>query len=196
MSALASSRSISENNRRPSTTSGAKPRGPSTRVAPKDRPFSSGEVIPEDSASNAPPRRSVSDAQKVNGSIKASSERQTARVHLATRDNLQVRTRSPVKAASGDDAGEGSPRGRFPVHSRNRSGQGPAPVLRKRRKNLREFGESIPGHMVKVLISRFHSTMDTTGFPHRSYNSPLGNPHFCASPCLSDSRISGARTIA
>ena len=190
MSAFVSSGNVSENNRRPSTTSGAKPRAPSTRGAPKDRPFSSGEVIPEDSASNAPPRRSVSDAQKVNGRIKTGSERQTARVHLATRDNLQVRTRSPVKVLSGDDAEERSPREKIPVRPRGLPGQGPAPVLKKERKNLREFGGRISEHVVKVLISRNRSSMETPGFPRCSHNSSVGNPHLCASSCLSNSRIS------
>lgn len=139
MSTSANARNAAESSRRPSTTSGAKFRPPSSRVAGKERPFSSGEVIPEDSASNAPPRRSASEAHKANGSSRTVSERQTGRVHLATRDNLQFRTRSPVKAPSSDGAVEGDSKERFPARPSSRLAEGQAAAPKKEKKALREL---------------------------------------------------------
>ena len=98
MSTTANARNTAENSRRPSATSDAKSKAPSSRLGAT----SSAEVIPEDSASNGPRRRDASGAQKMNGSTTTYGERQTGRVHLATRENLQVRTRSPVKLPVGD----------------------------------------------------------------------------------------------
>ena len=99
MSSSANARNGTETSRRPvTTTTTAKLRVPSSRVMGKDRSLSSSEVIPEDSASNGPHRRSASGTSKVNGgSGRAFEGRQTERVHLATRDNVQIRTRSPVR---------------------------------------------------------------------------------------------------
>ena len=138
MSSFLNARNTAENARRPSTTSGAKARGPSSRVATKEKPLSSGEVIPEDSASNAPPRRGVSDAIKVNGSSKTTSERHIGRVNLGRRDNLQVRTRSPVKIPLDDGDNEKSPSERFPVRPSSQPGDAWALGPKKERKNPRK----------------------------------------------------------
>lgn len=139
MSTSANARHAAEGNRRPSTTSGAKLRAPSSRVAAKERPFLSGEVIPEDSASNAPFRKSVPETQKANGTGKTVNERQAGRVHLATRDNLQVRTRSPVKGFSGDATGERGSRGRLPVRPSTDSANDHAPSPKREKKTLCEL---------------------------------------------------------
>ena len=139
MSATATARNVAENTRRPSTTSAAKSRAPSSRVAAKERPPSSGEVIPEDSASNAPPRRSVSDVQMVNGQSRRTNELQSARIHLATSDNLQVRTRSPVKIHSDDGANRRSARENTPEQSTSHAAVELASVPRKEKKNICEF---------------------------------------------------------
>ncbi len=152
MSTSANARNVAENSRRPSTTSGAKSRGPSSRVATREKPFSSGEVIPEDSASNAPPRRTVSDAQKVNGGTRTISERQTGRVHSGTRDNLQVRTRSPIKAPSGDGMGDRIPRERFPVRPNSQPVERSSPAPKNDKKIIRELGSSVQKRNEKVLI--------------------------------------------
>ena len=70
------------------------------RVNAKDRPLSSGEVNPEDSASNAGggSRQSFrADSHRTNGSISTILGKRTERVRETTREKLQVRTRSPVK---------------------------------------------------------------------------------------------------
>jgi len=143
MSTSAQAKNAAESSRRPSTTSSANFRAPSSRVTAKERPFSSGEVIPEDSASNAPSRGSVSEAQKANGSSRAVSERQIGRVHLATRDNLQVRTRSPVKISSGDGPGERGPTERFPVRPSSRTPEGQTLAPKNGKKTLRELSSSL-----------------------------------------------------
>ena len=102
MSTTANARKTADNSRRSSATSGAHAKAPSSRLVARERTLSSAEVIPEDSASNGPRRRSASGAQKTNGSTTTFGEKQTARVHLATRENLQFRTRSPVKTSVGD----------------------------------------------------------------------------------------------
>lgn len=145
MSTSANTRSPAENSRRPSTTTGAKSRAPSSRVAGRERPFSSSEVIPEDSASNGPQRRSASGTSKSNGgSVRTFGGRQTERIHLATRDNLQVRTRSPVKATKENDMEE---RGSAEKPSRqgSRAAERPAPVLKKEKKALRELHGKLQG---------------------------------------------------
>ncbi|KAK4694803.1 gamma-tubulin complex component 2, partial [Lecanoromycetidae sp. Uapishka_2] len=131
MSTSANARNAAENSRRPSTTTGAKLRAPSSRVAGKDRTFSSSEVIPEDSASNGPHRRTASGASKLNGgSGRSVGGRQTERIHLATRDNLQVRTRSPVKLPKSDIAEDGGPPN-VPLDQGSRAAERPIPAPRK-----------------------------------------------------------------
>lgn len=189
MSASANARNATENTRRP-TTSGAKSRAPSSRVAPKERPFSSGEVIPEDSASNAPPRRSVSDVQRINGESRKANERQTARVHLGLRENLQVRTRSPVKLHSEDGPNERHSREMFPVQPRSRVADELAPAPKKGKKNIRELGESVQKHSESGLIRDPSSIMEASSLPHCPHNNSPGRPYLHTSYRILDSRIS------
>ena len=138
MSTSANARNAAETSRRPSTSTGAKIRPPSLRFTAKERPFSSGEVIPEDSASNGPHRRSASGMSKINGSGRSFGGRQTERIHLTTRDNLQVQTRSPGKAHAGDDVEERSPTD-IPSKQGSQAAERPAPAPRKEKKVLREL---------------------------------------------------------
>ena len=93
-------------------------------------------MIPEDSASNPPHRRSASGTSKVNGSTRGISQRQTERVHLVTRENLQVRTKSPVKAPVGDEEEDRIPSD-LPSRQGSRATERPAPA-QKEKKALRE----------------------------------------------------------
>ena len=136
MSTTANARNTAGNSKRPSATSGAQPRAPSSRLGARERPLSSAEVIPEDSASNGPHRNSASGAQKVNGSTTTYSERQTSRVHLATRENLQVRTRSPIKVPVGDSVEDRGSKERDSRHG-NRVVEGEAQSVRKEKKASR-----------------------------------------------------------
>ncbi|KAL9600331.1 MAG: hypothetical protein Q9219_003281 [cf. Caloplaca sp. 3 TL-2023] len=110
MSTSANPRSAVYNDRRSAATSGAKPRVPSSRPAGKERPTSSGEVLPDDSASNAP--QSSNTSHRINGFSKNTTERQTARTHsqVTTRENLRIRKKSPMKSPAVDgnesDAGQ------------------------------------------------------------------------------------------
>lgn len=139
MSTTANSRKTAENSRRPSATSGAKSRAPSSRLGARERPLSSAEVIPEDSASNVPHMRSASGAQKMNGSTTTFNERQTGRMHLVTRENLQVRTRSPVKVPVGDGVEDRESSERASIGQISRAVEGLAHSLRKDKKVLRRF---------------------------------------------------------
>ncbi|KAL8709328.1 MAG: hypothetical protein Q9220_005921 [cf. Caloplaca sp. 1 TL-2023] len=97
MSTSGNPRNTAYNDRRTTTTTGAKLRFPSSRAAARERPTSSGEILPEDSASNAPTK--ADPPPRVNGYSRHTSERQTGRIHtqVTTKESLQVRTKSPVK---------------------------------------------------------------------------------------------------
>ena len=137
MSTTANARNTAGNSKRPSTTSGAQSRAPSSRLGARERPLSSAEVIPEDSASNGPHRNSASGAQKVNGSTTTYSERQTGRVHLATRENLQVRTRSPTKVPVTDGVEDRGSKERDSTRHGNWVADGEAQSARKEKKASR-----------------------------------------------------------
>lgn len=61
-------------------------------------------VLPQDSASNAPRRRTV------NGSIRSASGRQTERVRFSTRESVRISTRSPAKDSPQKSAGDREPK--------------------------------------------------------------------------------------
>ena len=122
MSTTTNARTSADSSRRPSTTSGTKPRVPSSRLAAKERGLSSGEVIPEDSASNPPHRRTASGTSKVNGSIRGISQR---------------RTKSPVKTPVGDEEEDRIPSD-LPSRQGSRANERPAPAPREEKKALRE----------------------------------------------------------
>ncbi|KAL8829208.1 MAG: hypothetical protein Q9170_006277, partial [Blastenia crenularia] len=105
MSTSANPRGTTYNDRRNAATSGAKPRVASSRPATRERPISSGEVQPDDSASNAPQKPNA--AHRVNGYSRNTIERQTARIRsqVTTKESLQVRKKSPVKGYALDGNG-------------------------------------------------------------------------------------------
>ena len=138
MSTSADARITTDAGRRPSTTSGAKFRVPTSRPSAKERPYSSGEVVPEDSASNGPSRKSVTGPRKVDGSTAASTERQTGRVKLALKDTLQVRTRSPVKEPVSKNTEELGSRDRVRAQQSGRASSGLPQGSKKEKKKLRE----------------------------------------------------------
>ena len=137
MSTTANARNTAGNSKRPSTTSGAQSKATSSRLGARERPLSSAEVIPEDSASNGPHRNSASGAQKVNGSSTTYSERQTRRVHLATRENLQVRNRSPIKAPRSDGVEDRDSKEKDSTRHGSRVVEGEAQSGRKEKKASR-----------------------------------------------------------
>lgn len=139
MSTTATARNAAENSRRTSAKSGAQSKAPSSRLGARERPLSSAEVIPEDSASNGPQRRSASGAQKMNGSTTTLGEKQTGRVHLAIRENLHVRTRSPVKVSVGDGVEERESKERVLTRQSGRAVEGRAQSPRKEKKISRGF---------------------------------------------------------
>ena len=137
MSTTINPRKTSENSRRLSATSGTQSRAPSSRLGARERLLSSAEVIPEDSASNGPRRKPASDAQTTNGS--GTTLRQTGRVHLATRENLQVRTRSPIKVAVDDDVEDQGSKVRASTRQGARAIEGHSQSARAEKKTLRRF---------------------------------------------------------
>ncbi|KAL8653208.1 MAG: hypothetical protein Q9226_003939, partial [Calogaya cf. arnoldii] len=112
MSSSVNPRNTAYSDRRNNGTTGAKPRLPSSRATAKERPSSSGDIVPDDSASNAPQRPNPS--YRTNGYSRNATERQTSRVQsqLTTRESLHVRTKSPVKkyTVNGDHVDTRPPR--------------------------------------------------------------------------------------
>ena len=109
MSNAGPTRPRAESERGPTNGFGAhsKSRGaPSSRVHAKERPLSSGEVIPEDSASNFGGRQTASGTFRPNGTSTVLGKR-TEKVRETTREKLQVRTRSPVKLKTRPGVGGG-----------------------------------------------------------------------------------------
>lgn len=134
MSTTANARNTAGNNKRPSAASAAQSRAHSSRLGARERPLSSAELIPEDSASNGPHSNSASGAQKVNGSTATHGERQMGRVHLATRENLQVRTRSPTKLPVSDGVEDRGSNERDSTRHGNRAAESEAQSARKEKK--------------------------------------------------------------
>lgn len=97
MSGGMSARSTAQHDRVPSASFSR--RGPAARTVMRERPTSSSEVAPDDSASNVSHRRVASGATKVNGGSKPFSERLTERTRITTKDVVQSRARSPVKSS-------------------------------------------------------------------------------------------------
>lgn len=107
MTSTGNARKAAFNDQRTSANIGARSRPPSSRIGAQGRPESREDVLPQDSASNAPHKRAASDAQRANGSSRITTERQTERIRFATRDNVRIHTRSPVKETSGEGVGDG-----------------------------------------------------------------------------------------
>ena len=101
MSSSANPRSVAYNERRPTASNSAKPRVTSSQQEERQKPGSSGEVFPDDSASNAPHKKNASGSQRINSYSRNTSERQTEKVQsqVTTRETVQIRTRSPVKSS-------------------------------------------------------------------------------------------------
>ncbi|KAL9610561.1 MAG: hypothetical protein Q9167_004742 [Letrouitia subvulpina] len=102
MSSSANARNAAYNERRTAATSGAKPRVTTARAGAKERPDSSGDVLPEDSASNAPVRKSDSGLSGMHSWRRhTETETQKTRSQVVKRESIRVRRASPV-----DDSAE------------------------------------------------------------------------------------------
>ena len=111
------------------------------RLNAKDRPPSSGEVNPEDSASNAggDGRQTFSGGSyRVNGSTSTVLGKRTDRVRETTREKLQVRTRSPVKAKARSGLDGEDARSHAPSRQGSQAVDGRA-IEHAAKKNLRTF---------------------------------------------------------
>ncbi|KAI9839293.1 MAG: hypothetical protein M1819_003288 [Sarea resinae] len=95
MSSSSTARTATHPERRTSTTipSAARSRGPSGRAEEQERPSS---WSAHSSQTGAPPRRKTTASHKATAST-GQSERRTERLHVTTRENLTVKTRSPMK---------------------------------------------------------------------------------------------------
>ena len=140
MSTTASARNTAEGSRRTPATSGAQSKGSSARLGARERPLSSVEIIPEDSASNGP-HASASGAHKMNGSTSTFGERQTGRVHLAARENLQFRSMGAVKISAKESVDDRSSKEKLPTRPVSRGLEGQASSPRKKKKASRGFPE-------------------------------------------------------
>lgn len=142
MASSGSTRSAAYNEQRASAKTGPKPAVHSSRLGTQGRPESREDVFPQDSASNAPPRRAPSDASKANGSTRITSERQTERIRFSTRDNVRIHTRSPVKEPPDDAPAEREPNVTEPARVNSRATERLPAVAKKKKETLREFEPS------------------------------------------------------
>ena len=106
MSAPGSIRTRAEQDRGPAVALSSRSRVQNSRSGANERPLSSGELIPEDSASNAPTRRSNSGSYRPNGYSKTIFESQKERIQQTTREKIQMKTKSPTKPST--DQGQGN----------------------------------------------------------------------------------------
>lgn len=115
--------------RGPSTTFSTHPKtrgAPSSRVSAKERAPSSGEVIPEDSASNVGGKRMVSGSYRTNGGGSTVLGKRTEKGRETIREKLQVRTRSPFKTDPRRDVDVGDVQGRVPSRQTSQAVDGVA----------------------------------------------------------------------
>lgn len=111
--------------------------GPFVRAAAEERPPSSGEVIPEDSASNVGDGiRIASGSYRSNGRSTVLGKR-TERVRETTREQLQVRTRSPAKTDSKGGINGGDMRSRVPSRQTSQAMDGLAAGQAQKASTLR-----------------------------------------------------------
>ena len=98
MSSSTNARSAAYKDRRTAATSGAKPRLPTSRAGAKEGPDPSGELVPEDSASNAPRRKVSTGTSRIDswGRRTTETETQKIRSQTTTRERLQARKTNPV----------------------------------------------------------------------------------------------------
>ncbi|KAL8735199.1 MAG: hypothetical protein Q9166_001075 [cf. Caloplaca sp. 2 TL-2023] len=176
MSSSVNPRSTAYNDRRTPTTSGAKPRVPSSRVAVKERPTSSGDIVPDDSASNAPQRSTA--PHKVNGYSRNATERQTERVQsqVTTRERLQLRTKSPVKSYPVDGNGIDAPRPRSRDYGRLSSPvPATAPIPRREKATLSPWKPqaSLIPHTTAPLAARISVPLSASLLPESLQPLPL-----------------------
>lgn len=164
-------------------------RAPTSRASVRDRPPSSGEVVPDDSASNISHRRSPSGSSRTNGSSKPFSEKQAGKFQVTSRDSVRIRTRSPAKSSFCDAPTFNGPKVRggqeFQAGSRG------IPGVRKEKQILRmEYGS---GQVLGKLTWRFCSTMEASGISRTSDKSATGTSDLTAPTIYASPRISGVR---
>ena len=97
----------SRSHRNGMTAQNIRPRVPSSRRTSKPSADLDREIVPEDSASNAPSvassRPTLSSRSKVNGVHRSSYEKRTEKTRTTTTTTHRIRTVSPVKSTEGDD---------------------------------------------------------------------------------------------
>lgn len=157
-------------------------------------PESKDVVLPQDSASNAPRRRTV------NGSIRSASGRQTERVRFSTKESVRISTRSPANDYPRKTAGDRQPKVVDPptvsspatdsqptVTSRNKD-------LPPRKSQLLYHGISVARTDVNLVISDGRP-MELSGLTHCSYGSTSGRSSNSPAACSSIAAIARASTF-
>lgn len=194
MSGAGTARTRVEHDQGPSTTFGARSRVPSSRAQTRERPLSSVEVIPEDSASNGPHRRVASVPQKANGfPCKSTSERQKGKINLTTRDNIQIRTRSPTKASASDGVDERGSRGSSRQGQGSQASHRAAPPPKKEKEPLRSSYNL--GFLGQSADECLYSAMEAICVSHPAYDSTTCLSHFNPTAFYTASRVATARII-
>ncbi|MCJ1307020.1 hypothetical protein MMC25_000666 [Agyrium rufum] len=108
MSSIEPPRTAGTSARRPVNGTANKHRGPPSRVISRASPDIGSDILPQDSASNAPSRK-PSSSQRPNGIHRTLQEKRIDTRRTLTTETERIRTRSPVKVAERPDVNGGSP---------------------------------------------------------------------------------------
>ena len=188
MSNAAKPRSAAQHDRMPSASLSR--RAPTSRASVRDRLPSSGEVVPDDSASNVSHRRVPSGSSRVNGTSKFVGEKQTGKFQVTSRDSVQIRTRSPMKSSFEDiqNLNGSKARGEKEIQPGRRGISG----VKKEKHSLR-MDKSGRASVGKALTCQYCSAMEAIGISRAPDESAVGPAHYKPSIFYAASRFSGAR---
>lgn len=111
MNSVGNARNAAYNDYQSSTTAGARSHVPSSFLGTQHGESFERDITPADSISNADYRSVTSSPQKVNGSIRTTTERRTERIRMSPRHNIRTHARSPTKEAPPNNPDQNESRG-------------------------------------------------------------------------------------
>lgn len=138
------------------------------------------DITPADSISNVDFRSAPSSPQKVNGPPRIPTERRTTRTRPSSKNNIQIRAKSPSKDAPPQNPGKKEARDIQSPRMTNRPVEKPPIYPAKTEKVLRESAASRKPDLKQqgTLTSNSSiSVMEASNFYCTPYYGPIGLPH-------------------
>ena len=102
MSSLETARDVPRTTRRSVATASARSRVPFSRIGATDSPELGSELGPQDSASNAPSRKTTLTSSRTNGSHRTLEGRRAERTQITPEDTFQIRTSKSTRPVAED----------------------------------------------------------------------------------------------